>query len=442
MHSLNTRTLLGAGAVLVIFMLLTALALERAFIDSARTAQQERLLGQLYLLMGETEVAADGQLQMPARSGIARLNQPDSGLYALIHDGGNIAWQSRSTMADTRQPAHPLQAGEQQFRHLDEAGLFVLGIGVEWLARDRAVPLSFTLLEDTRSFEAQIAGYRRTLWGWLSALGVGLLAALVLVLRWGLRPLRHVTRDLSAIEQGRQTHLEGDYPQELQGLTGNLNALLDHERARQQRYQHALGDLAHSLKTPLAVLRGAPADSPDKATLRQCVEEQVTLMDSIVSRELQRAATRGQVTLAAPLRVHQQLDRLVAALHKVYRDKAMRVANCVPETMRLRMDAGDFTELFGNLLDNAFKYGAHRIRIAATQDTRKCVLTVENDGTTLEQADARQALQRGSRRDQSMPGQGIGLAVAQDIVTAYEGSLQLGAAEHGGTIVTLALPRY
>jgi two-component system sensor histidine kinase PhoQ len=442
MQSLNTRTLLGAGTVLVIFMLLTALALERAFVDSARTAQQQRLLGQLYLLMGETEVAADGQLQMPARSGIARLNQPGSGLYALIHDGNNIAWQSRSTLANTRQLARPLQAGEQQFRHLEEAGLFALGLGVEWLAHEHAVPLSFTLLEDTQGFEAQIAGYRRTLWSWLSALGVGLLAALLLVLRWGLRPLRRVTHDLSAIEQGRQTHLEGHYPQELQGLTGNLNALLDHERARQQRYQHALGDLAHSLKTPLAVLRGTTADSPDTASLRQCVEEQVTLMDSIVSRELQRAATRGQVTLAAPLRVHEQLDRLIAALHKVYRDKTMQVTNSVPATMKLRMDAGDFTELFGNLLDNAFKYGAQQIHIAAAEHKSKYVLTLENDGATLEPADVRQVLQRGSRLDQSTPGQGIGLAVAQDIVAAYEGGLQLAAAEHGGTIITLTLPRY
>jgi two-component system sensor histidine kinase PhoQ len=142
------------------------------------------------------------------------------------------------------------------------------------------------------------------------------------------------------------------------------------------------------------------------------------------------------------LRVHEQLDRLIAALHKVYRDKTMQVTNSVPATMKLRMDAGDFTELFGNLLDNAFKYGAQQIHIAAAEHKSKYVLTLENDGATLEPADVRQVLQRGSRLDQSTPGQGIGLAVAQDIVAAYEGGLQLAAAEHGGTIITLTLPRY
>jgi two-component system sensor histidine kinase PhoQ len=442
LRSLNTRTLLGAGTVLVIFMLLTALALERAFVDSARTAQQERLFGQLYLLLGETEISADGQLHMPVQSSLARLNQPGSGLYAVIHVNNAIAWQSLSTMDGTRRHAHPLPAGEQQFRELDEAGLFVLGMGVEWLTKGQPVQLGLTLLEDTSAYTAQIAGYRRTLWGWLLALGIGLLVSLVLVLRWGLRPLRRVTQDLSAIERGQQTHLEGRYPQELQGLTGNLNALLDHERARQQRYQHALGDLAHSLKTPLAVLRGASTENKDVVVLGQCVEEQVSRMDSIVSRELQRAATRGRVTLATPLAVHEQLERLVSALQKVYRDKAMQVSNDVPASLRLRMDGGDFAELFGNLLDNAFKYGVQRIRIDATAQARKYVLTIENDGASLSTSDAALALQRGHRLDEDTSGQGIGLAVAKDIVEAYEGSLQLTASEQGGTIITLTLPRY
>lgn len=442
MRSLNARTLLGAGLVLIVFMFMTALALERAFVDSATTAQRQRLLGQLYLLMGETEVGSDGQLRMPPQSSIARLNQANSGLYARISHAGKPLWQSASALDPALPFARDLRPGDERFQAQAGDGLFSLGLGVEWLARESTLPLSFAVLEDGSDFTAQIRGYRQTLWGWLFGLGGGLLCALVLVLRWGLRPLQQVTADLAGIEQGRQSHLEGRYPRELQGLTGNLNALLDHERARQLRYQHALGDLAHSLKTPLAVLRGARHDCEDIEVLAETVEEQVALMDSIVSRELQRAATRGRVSLAQPIAIPAQLTRLVDALHKVYRDKAMRVSLDIDAGFNLRMDSGDFTELFGNLLDNAFKYGERQIHVRAHRQQGECLLTLCNDGPSLDPADCARLLQRGSRLDQTLPGQGIGLAVARDIIEAYQGRLEIGPADGGGACISVSLPHY
>ena len=444
MGSLHTRTLAGATAVLAVFMLFTAFTLERAFEQSALTGLEQRLLGQLYLLIGETDVDEQGNIRLPASSTLNRLNQPDSGLYARLQNAGKPAWQSTSVIDSTLPFSKPLAAGEQVFTRVGQKGepdsYLVLGYGIEWLAGDKTVPLSYSIMEKADSLDAQITDYRTTLWGWLAALTAGLLIALVLILRWGLRPLDSVATDLSSIEQGEVERLEGNYPKELTGLTNNLNNLLDHERTQQQRYRNALGDLAHSLKTPLAVLRGAKHDSDDKQQLAETVEEQVSRMDSIVSRELQRAATRGRIALSAPLNLASQLERLGKALGKVYRDKQVTFLSEIDETLELRMDEGDFTELFGNLLDNAFKFCDKAVMVNSSFDDGECVLTISDDGPGFDQDTAMDLLARGARLDESIPGQGIGLAVAYDIIAAYEGTLSLSRNLDGGGLVSIHLP--
>ena len=202
-------------------------------------------------------------------------------------------------------------------------------------------------MEDSSSFESPIQKYRQTLWGWLLALAALLLIAQLLVLRWGLTPLRKVANELHRIEHGEQEALHGNYPAELRGLTGNLNTLLAHERAQQQRYRNALADLAHSLKTPLAVLHGSSTDAAS-------VREQVRRMQQSVDYQLQRAATAGRGGLNSPLEIQPLLDSLLLALHKVHAGKTISVQQQVDEELMVRADKGDLTELLGNLLDNAF----------------------------------------------------------------------------------------
>lgn len=441
MGSLHTRTLAGASVVLAVFMIATALTLERAFEQSALTGLEQRLLGQLYLLIGETDVDKQGTITLPGQSTLARLNQPDSGLYARLQRDGQTIWHSASVI-DTSLPfAQPLPAGKQYFARTERSGGFVvLGFGVEWLAGNKTVPLSYSIMEQADTLDAQISDYRASLWGWLASLSAGLLIALVLILRWGLRPLDRVATDLAAIEQGKVERLEGAYPKELTGLTTNLNALLDHERSAQNRYRNALGDLAHSLKTPLAVLRGAGQDSADKQQLIRTVEEQVERMNTIVSRELQRAATRGRLALARPLNIAEQLARLGDALRKVYRDKGVTLLTDIDVELTLRMDEGDCTELLGNLLDNAFKFCHKAVVVTAQVSESECVLTISDDGPGFDEDSALSLLARGARLDETVPGHGIGLAVAYDIIAAYDGALSLGRNADGGGLVTVDLP--
>jgi len=441
--SLSARVSLSAGLVLAIFVILTGIALDRAFHDSARSARQDRLQAQLYLLMAAAEVDARGTLSMPATLAEARFSLPGSGLYADVTDGaGTVVWRSTSSMGVAPPFQSRLRAGEKRFDELPNATgqpFYVQSLGVNWASGGARHAFTFSVSEDLAEFNAQLGRYRRSLWGWLGAMAALLLLAQAAVLRWGLRPLRGVAAELAAIEAGRQEQLKGTYPREVGQLTDNLNTLLAHERASQKRYRDALADLAHSLKTPLAVMRGALAGG-GKQALDATVEEEVVKMDRIVAYQLQRAATAGRSSrLAAAVAIRPIASKIIASLAKVYRDKAIEPSIAIDDTAAFRGDEGDLMELLGNLLDNAYKWCRNTVRIAVQQDGA-LVVTVEDDGPGMDPHYAQQLLQRGVRADQAVPGHGIGLAVVRDIVAAYQGEIAIGRSPLGGAAVRVALP--
>jgi two-component system, OmpR family, sensor histidine kinase PhoQ len=441
MRSLNARVTLGAALVLAVFLVLSALALERAFRDSARSARQERLLAQVYLLMAAAEVDAQGHLTLGNGPPEPRLEQPGSGLYAVITDGnGEIVWRSRSTLSVDAPHGAPLAAGVQHFEESGDGGFFVESFGVSWATAGGSFPFTFSVAEDLAPYHEQLAVYRRALGTWLGAMAIVLLTAQWAILRWGLSPLRRVADELTRLERGEQERIAGNYPSEVQRLTENLNTLLVHERAQQKRYRDALADLAHSLKTPLALVRGALQERGRSDAATRELDEQVDQMDRIIGYQLQRASTAGRSGLAAPQPVRPTVERLLAALAKVHADKPIATETVIDSRVRFRGDEGDLTELLGNLLDNAFKWSRSRVRVTAASGDGKLTLCVEDDGPGVEPEQAQRVLERGVRADQSVPGQGIGLAVVRDIVDAYAGELRIERSELGGACVRLVLP--
>lgn len=439
MMSLKRRMILSASLVLAIFIILTALALERAFYDSARSARQDRLLGQTFLLIAAAEVDAQGRLTLPSDMSESRFNLPGSGLYAAVfdHEGASL-WRSASALNISAPFQTQLAPGDKRFE--DGAGYFVQSLGVKWAVGKKHFNFTFSVSENRAEFNAQIRRYRQSLWTWLAALAALLLVAQALVMRWGLHPLRSVATELNAIESGRQENLQGAYPEEIQRLTDNLNSLLQHEREQRQRYRHALADLAHSLKTPLAVMRGALSGTA--AQLPATVEEQVARMDTIVAYQLQRAATAGARKLhATPLALAPIAEKILAALHKVHRDKKVQVEMTWGSDLKIAGDEEDWMELLGNLLENAFKWCNSQIRLDAEVDTEHVVLCIEDDGLGIAPSQIDRILQRGVRADEAVPGHGIGLAVVHDIVVAYQGQMQISRSHLGGAAIRLRFPR-
>jgi two-component system sensor histidine kinase PhoQ len=337
-----------------------------------------------------------------------------------------------------------LTPGARRFERIEDAAgapHFVQHFGVSWTTRSGSHRFTFAVAEDLAPYEEQLADYRRTLWGWLAAMALLLLAAQAATLRWGLRPLRELTLALARLEKGQDARLEGEHPAELQGLADNLNALLARERAQQTRYRNALADLAHSLKTPLALVRAELRRGDVAPALRAQLEDQVQRMDRVVDHQLQRAGAAGRSALAPPLPLRPLVDRLRAALAKVHADKAPGWVLDIPAEARVRIDEGDLTELLGNLLDNACKWCAHRVHVTGVGRGTALQLDVEDDGPGIDEAMGLAVLQRGVRADQAMPGHGIGLAVVRDIVDALGGELEIGrSAALGGARITLRLP--
>ena len=442
--SINVRMILAASAVLAVFIIFTGFALERAFNKSAQQAMRERLLGQVHLLMAAAEVDKNGRLTMPASLPEPRFALPGSGLYGQISDGnGQVAWRSRSTLGASAPFPEPLAAGAQIFEErFDPARKphFVYGFGVNWSVSGKPYSFTFSVAEDLAPFYQQIRRYRGSLWGWLGAMGALLLISQIVMLRWGLRPLRRVASELTAIEAGKQDRLTGSYPRELTGLTDNLNRLLRHERAQQARYRDALADLAHSLKTPLAVLRGALTGKQKNSSLAATVEEQVAHMDHIVGYQLQRAATAGASALIAPVPIRPIAEKVVVSLNKVHHARRVETRIDVDDKLCFRGDEGDLMELLGNLLDNAYKWCLGKVQITAAGDKRRLVITVADDGPGIEADKAESLLQRGARADENVPGHGIGLSIVQGIVQAYDGKITIGTSALGGAEIRLEMP--
>jgi two-component system sensor histidine kinase PhoQ len=441
MRSLNARITFSAVVVLAVFIVISAAALEKAFRDSARNARDERLLAQIYLLMAAAEVDDDGVLDIADRPTEPKLDFPGSGLYASIRDGsGRIVWQSRSMLSVNLPPTATLAAGARSFTrelHANQPYL-VSSYGVNWRTADGPHPFTFSVVEDARAYQDQLNTYRRSLWGWLGAMAFMLLVAQAFTLRWGLSPLRRVADELDRLEVGNQQQISGRYPSEVQRLTDSLNAVLSHERTQRQRYRDTLADLAHSLKTPLALIRGTTREigAPQAASL----EEQIDRMDRIIGYHLQRAATSGRSTMTTPVPLRAAVGRILAALDKVHSGKSVTASADISQELRFRGDESDLTEILGNVLDNAFKWCRKVVRVSASIDDGKIKLSVEDDGPGIDDVDSTQVLLRGARADESVPGHGIGLAVVREVVETYGGQIKIGRSALGGALIELHLP--
>ncbi len=439
LDSLAGRLLLASALLLPLFLGATGLYLDRSQRIGIEAAVAERLQLQILTLLSEAEF--DQALQLPEQLLEARFNRPDSGLYALVSDGdGQLLWSSPSALTlelEVFPSGLPmLQTGSEHFERRDS--VFQNSYQVVWETDSgSAVPLLFTVREVVEQADAQLAAYRQSLIVWLGGSALLLFACQALILYWGLRPLRTLAGDITNIESGAADELGHAYPREIQTVTSSLNTLLASEKKRRERARNTLADLAHSLKTPLAVVRGADTKDPDYP---QLVREQTGHMEQIVAYQLQRAIG-GSHQLLQMVPVDAVLQRLQTTLSKVYAEKGVEMELDTQTESVFRGDARDLMELLGILMDNACKYGEHRVRVTASGGGSKpLVIVVEDDGHGIPPELRQSVLARGMRADRLQSGHGIGLAVAADLVDSYLGTLQVDKSELGGASLRIVLP--
>lgn len=446
--SIRARLTWGGMGVLLAFLAAAGWAVQQAFEDSVQAARFARLQTTIYLLIAGAELDPQGTLIMPLALAEPQLSLPASGLYAQINNPTHgETWQSASSVG-LALPFQPLQVpGQWRFDTVpgrSPANGFPAKTGraflaatyaVTWTIHNRAAPLVFSVLEDKAALDRELGAFSRTLWLWLGGAGALLLLTQAVLLRWGLAPLRQMAAEVQRIEQGTQTQVDGRYPSELKGLTHNLNLLMTQERARQTRFKDALDDLAHSLKTPLAVMR-ASLDSPHD--LPALVAQQVARMDDIVGHQLGRAGASGAARFAPHLALAPVVARIQASLNKVYADKQLTwELQCAPD-LTWRIDEGDAFEILGNVLDNAAKWARQHVGVQVRVQDQQLHVRVSDDGPGFSDASA-VLQQRRVRLDEQVPGHGIGLAVVRDLVASHHGTLTVSRAPSGGAQVDVVL---
>jgi two-component system sensor histidine kinase PhoQ len=448
-QSLSGRLLLASALVLPLFLGFSAYMLDLAFHRSLLAAEREQLNTHIYLLLAAAEFDDDG-LTLPDALTEPRFSQPNGGLYGFVFDADDeLIWRSPSArlwpdnlidVLTAPATARPVAPGESQFATLDagDENYYRFDYDVAWETDTGNRRYRFSVLHTQATIQAERDAYRNQLWWLLGGLALLLLIAQALIMRWGLQPLATLAKHLHQVEQGESSTLQGDYPQEIQPVTDNLNRVLILERTQRERYRNTLADLAHSLKTPLAVLRGA-LSKPDE-NLQTVADEQVTRMDQIVRHQLQRAVIGAQNRPGRKTDVVDVIERLAAALQKVYADKHVRFTLDAPKPAYFHGDEQDLMELLGNILENAFKYGRQQVKVAIESNDEELQIMIADDGPGIPEHLQQQILQRGARADTAQPGHGIGLAIAVDIVSSYRGSLSIGISELGGAEFGIALP--
>ena len=440
--SLHVRLILASTLILTAFLGLTGWALDKAYRKSAEDAMQEQLQGQIYALLAAMDEDEQGHIQLPRSLPDPRFSNPDSGLYAQVTDEtGNYRWQSTSLVGQSLDIMQNLPPGEWHYQKpTNSMKLYTITFSIIWEAQNGTEQI-YTLAVggDIAPLLSQIKSFRTTLWTWLSGLALLLLLTQGAVLRWGLKPLRTVTHELHRIKSGKATNLSGGYPSELQQLTGNINSLIHHNQANQERYRNSLGNLAHSLKTPLAVLQGA-AETQDITQLQTAVAEQIPHMNDIVQYQLQRAAATGQTTLAQAIPMAPLVPKIIRALDKIYQEKKITHTISIDEQTYFLGTKGDLMEILGNLLENAYKYGKNKVSISAEQTKEKLTIHIEDDGPGIPADKINKVLKRGQRADEQQPGQGIGLSTAHEIIHTHQGKLKINKSALGGAQITLTFP--
>ncbi|OYY73633.1 MAG: hypothetical protein B7Y40_08300 [Gammaproteobacteria bacterium 28-57-27] len=354
--------------------------------------------------------------------------RPNSGHYFLLRQGGGEV-NSASSVGDAL--PLPTEAGVSH-------GVWRDGEPLLLLRRDLRQGGMLVVAESLRDLNAHLAQFQLRFV--LTSLGLFtfLLFAQFVLLRWVLRPVRDLARDGARLQHGELERLPAPAMRELQPLSHAFNAVLESQARRLARSRHALADLAHGLKTPLAALRQTLNPQSDPQALAA-----VARLEGIVQRELRHARwSAGSSSAAVMLDAAAELQGLMQAMRLIHRERGLRFELSVPQGVMWRMDREDLHELFGNLLDNAAKWAKSVVILSVTAEGALWRVQVEDDGAGADVVALNAEWTRGRRLDESMPGTGLGLAIVGEIVAAYEGELSFALSEvSGGLRACVVLPR-
>lgn len=390
-------------------------------------------------MISSAEVGPEGEVLFNRPLADQRFLEPASGLYYQISGEGHEDWRSRSlwdravqvTPAMTQNPGTGIDS--QQFPdeplRLMARTVILPGSDTRWI---------FIVAQAREGLDAQIHALRVTLINSFVALGVGLIILAALQVFFGLRPLRHIRREIARMRAGEMSRITAPLPREVQPLVEELNALLAHNEQQAEEARTHAGNLAHALKTPLTVvMNAATGDAPD---LAPTVVREAATMRRQIDHHLARARALGRRGAAqSRTRVWPSLEAVERAVERLYPDT--RLDRDGAQDAVVRVERQDLDELLGNLIENAAKYGGGSVFVTVSPIAPWVDILIEDDGTGIPESERERIFDRGARLDTGKPGTGLGLAIVRDVAEIYGGSVTLDESEDlGGLMVRLRLP--
>lgn len=439
MKSLQSR--LGLGLIISLVVMLALLWLTVGYTVRVLMEQQlaTRLEHDAESLLGGISMNADGAFQLdPQRiQGIYR--QPHSGHYYRIDVNGSST-RSRSLWDETLPVPPELAVGETRQTFITGPQQQPLLLWTRtYRKQDHLVHIS--VAEDLTAMHDGLHRFRLHLLAWSLAVVLVLLLLQRYIVVRSLRPVSAAADDIARLEHGEITRLHEQVPDEVRPLVRAINTLLQRQQQRLQRSREALGNLAHSIKTPLTVLQQLaaekiPASDTDAHAQLDGFRRQI---NELVNASLRRARLAGNGLGTSRFDLKQDLPVLLDTLAQLHRDRPVTVRQELGEARQLPLEQQDGMELLGNLLDNAWKWAQSRIHLTVANEAQPTIV-VEDDGAGIDDAELERLLQRGIRQDEGIPGHGIGLSIVKGLVEELGGSLGLSRSDTlGGLKVTVRL---
>jgi two-component system, OmpR family, sensor histidine kinase PhoQ len=440
--SLKKRLGLVSALVILLSFYIVYLITKNAYINANKTNIHQSLNAQLYALMAVAD-EQDAQLILPNSLKNDRLNHLNSGLVAYVLDiDGDLIWRSASSDSFGILPDISLSYSINKLTEsmFEQEMMFWVGDKITW-EHENGLEGEYLFLigEKQSAMLLQVNEYKRTIATWLWLSTVILLMVLVLALNLSLSPLKDAQIQIELVSKGDIDKVEGDFPAELIPLTSSINKLLVSEGQQKTRYRNSLGNLAHSLKTPLAVIKSELQHQAESESKQQLIK-QVERIDDIVKYQLNRAVISPSQTLIRQWPIATEVAKIVDALNKIHAAKNIQVSADIPTDCYFPGDKGDFLELLGNLSDNACKWAKQQVKIQAQSSNNQLELSVIDDGPGIPEDKRALILDRGKRLDQLAEGQGLGLSIVMDIIQNYNAEMSIGDSDLGGSIFTIKIP--
>jgi signal transduction histidine kinase len=454
--SVTARVLLLATAWSALALVVIALVISALYAKSSERAFTDLLRAQLYNVINSITIGDDNSLAGNPQLGDLRFSQPETGWYWIVEPLGTFAatpLSSSSLGTSNIQVPSILNVPfnnryERFYPATDAYGNRVLVAETEVVLDADGRAARFRVSGNLSVVDEDISGFTRNLYIALIVFGLGSLVVNGLAILFGLRPLDEARRALEKVRRGEVERLEGKFPREVQSLAVEMNALIDSNRRIVERARMQVGNLAHSLKTPIAVLLNEARLL--ERSQGEVVRSQAEAMQGQVQSYLNRARIAAQrESLLARTEAEPVLERLVRVMRRLNADKDFHL-EVSPPGLALAMEQQDVEETVGNLLENAARHAGTGVWLSARPAQapegpeaakRSWVeIVVEDDGPGLEPDEIKEALKRGRRLDESKPGTGLGLSIVGEITREYQGVFELSRGGRGGVSARLALP--